>query len=82
MEIVLKTFPSQTKDFSKNQQVCGMNFEKKDLDSSPLNLAAKFDGKDALVYINFLELPLNQTKSIAKGSDNTYTRAPSTKSHL
>lgn len=59
-----------------------MNFEKKDSDNSPLNLASKFDGKDALVYINFLEQPQSQTKSIAKGSDNTYSRAPGARGHL
>ena len=67
MEIVLKTFPNQAKDFSKNQQVCGMNFDKKDSESGPINLASKYDGKDALFYVNYLELPQSQTKSIAKG---------------
>jgi hypothetical protein len=61
-----------------------MNFEKKDSEGGPLNLASKFDGKDALFYVNYLELPQNQTKSIAKGSDNTFTRSLNNngKSHL
>lgn len=59
-----------------------MNFEKKDSETSPMNLASKYDGKDALVYINFLELPPNQAKSIAKGSDNTYSRGTGARNHL
>lgn len=40
----------------------------------------KFDGKDALVYINYLDLQPNQGKSIAKGSDKTIIGA--NRSHL
>jgi hypothetical protein len=38
-----------------------MNFENqiKQSENAPLNLAMKYDGKDALVYVNFLELQQN-----------------------